>query len=361
MIQKHTASEGFQNHPEIIFVHLNSKVPPYIQKNISRTKKLFPEQQIVLITDLESNLEIARKLRIASEFYLPDLELIELLNSHAFDANFRKGFWQSSIVRLFAFLERAERVNGIAIHIESDVFLSPNFPWSSFNKLDKLSWLKFNSERDVAAIVSCPNQTEAAWLIAELKSLLRKYKDRTDMTLLSSVSEEYPERIATLPIAPFANSRLINDSVPRESRVTNSNLTSEFAGFFDAAPVGMWLSGQDPRNNFGLLRRHINLVDSYLDTSELNLSYSKGRLFYVESGQKYELYNLHLHSKIESDFGPNWRIRLRFNCLLSRFGTKVTTFAPRKFREVVEETRNRHGDSPVDLFKLLVAKIRRGS
>jgi hypothetical protein len=360
MIQKRAGSETTQNRPEIIFVHLNSTVPPYIQKNISRTKKMFPDQQIVLITDLERNLEIAKKLRIASEVYLPDIELSELLNSHAFDAKFRKGFWQSSIVRLFAFLERAESVNGIAVHIESDVLLSPNFPWSSFNKLDKLAWLKFNSERDVAAIVSCPNGTEAAWLIAELKSLLRKYNDKTDMTLLSSVSKEYPKRIATLPIAPFTNSRLINDNVPRESRENNSSLTSEFGGFFDAAPVGMWLSGQDPRNNFGLLRRHVNLVDSYIDTSKLNLSYNKGRLFYVESGQKYELFNLHLHSKIESDFGPNWKIRLRFNCLLSKFGIKVTTFAPRKFREVLEDTRKRHGDSPVDLFKLLAAKIRRG-
>ena len=114
-------------------------------------------------------------------------------------------------------------------------------------------------------------------------------------------------------------------------------------------------------NNFGLLRRHINLVDSYLDTSELNLSFSKGRLFHVESGQKYELYNLHLHSKIESDFGPNWKIRLRFNCFLSKFRIKMTTFAPCKFKEVVEDARNRHGENPADLFKLLVAKIRRSS
>jgi len=339
-------------------VHLNSVIPRYIWKNISRTKGIFPDLQIVLITNYPENIEKSKHLGVSTELYAPDGDLLELLDNHAFDAKFRKGFWQTSIIRLFAFLEYAEKLNQTAVHVESDVLLSPSFPWQSFTKLEKLGWLKFNSDRDVAALVTCPNKREAIWVSTELRRLLRKYDDKTDMTLLSSISSRFPERIALLPIAHSSDSKLFNCETPLKVRVANSVLSSEFGGFFDAAPIGMWLNGQDPRNNFGILRRHLNLVDSFVNTRNLKIKTRKGRLFYHENDQISELFNLHLHSKIESDFGQTWRLKLIINSLLSNFETQIITFAPRKFMEVFGDLKNRHGSNPYKLFQLLLMKIR---
>jgi hypothetical protein len=344
--------------PVLVFVHLSTVVPRYVWANIKRTAQIFPSLRVVLISDLEENLVRAKALGIIASAYKADQELFDLLANRTLNPEFRKGFWKTSILRLFAYLEFAEANGTPAIHIESDILLMRDFPWHKLAALEKLAWLQFNDDRDVAALITCPNEIEAKWLNKTLREEIKLSITCTDMTLLRDISRKSGDKVYLLPIAPKGDSKLFQLDSTNEARAANSRLYSELGGIFDGAALGMWLYGQDARNNFGLLKRHANLFDSYIDTSNIELVYNRGSLFYVENNQNYKIFNLHLHSKIEMDFGKLWLIRLILNSKLASIRCELITFAPRKFVEFVQGYTDRQGPDPIKLVKLIIRKLR---
>ena len=356
--EKNVETESKDSIPTLIFAHLNTKVPKYVWVNMRRTVREFPSLRVVLISNLEVNLLKAEALGIVARAYKADLELLDMLANRTLNAEFRNGFWETSILRLFAYLEYVESNDSPAIHIESDILLMSDFPWEKLSRLKKLAWLQFNGERDVAALITCPNSIEAKWLNVNLRKEIKLNRTCTDMTLLSEISKKNKDKVDLLPIAPKSTSKLLHSDSTTETRAANSALYSELGGIFDGAALGMWLYGQDARNNFGLLKRHVNLVESYIDTSNLQVVYNTGDLFYVEDNQAHKIFNLHLHSKIEMDFGKLWKLRLRFNTKLASWTNELITFAPRKFLELVQDHIEKHGRDPIRLMKLIFRKIR---
>lgn len=355
---KNVKIESIDSMPALVFVHLNTKVPKYAWVNMTRTLREFPSLRVVLISNLEVNLEKAEDLGLVARAYKADLELIDLLANRTLNAEFRNGFWETSILRLFAYLEYVEANDSPAIHVESDILLMNDFPWEKLSLLKKLAWLQFNGERDVAALITCPNSIEAKWLNINLRKEIKLNRTCTDMTLLSEISKKNKDKVDLLPIAPKSASRLFHSDSTTEARVANSALYSELGGIFDGAALGMWLYGQDARNNFGLLKRHVNLVESYIDTSNLQVVYKGGDLFYVEDNHAHKIFNLHLHSKIEMDFGKLEKLRLRFNTKLASWTNELITFAPRKFLELVHDHFEKHGRDPIRLMNLISKKMR---
>jgi hypothetical protein len=344
--------------PALVFVHLSTAVPRYVWANIKRTSKTFPSLKVVLISDLEENLVRANTLGVTASAYKADQEILDLLANRTLNSEFRKGFWKTSILRLFAYLEFVEANGTPAIHIESDVLLTRDFPWDKLTALDRLAWLQFNGDRDVAALITCPNGIEAKWLNETLRAEIKLNSTCTDMTLLSDISQKSGDKVHLLPIAPKSDSKLFQLDSTSEARSANSKLYSQLGGIFDGAALGMWLYGQDARNNFGLLKRHVNLFDSYIDTSNLQVVYKKGSLFYVEDNQNHKIFNLHLHSKIEMDFGKLWLIRLILNSKLAPIRYELITFAPRKFLEFVQAYADRQGRNPIKLVMLIFRNLR---
>ena len=356
--EKKVETESSDSLPALVFVHLNTAVPKYVWVNMKRTVREFTSLKVVLISDLDENLEKAKALGIVARAYKADQELLELLANRTINAEFRNGFWETSILRLFAYLEYVEASDSPAIHIESDILLMQDFPWQKLSHLKRLAWLQFNGERDVAALITCPNSIEAKWLNENLRNEIKLNRMCTDMTLLSEISKKNKDKIDLLPIAPNSSSRLFHADSTTETRGSNSALYSELGGIFDGAALGMWLYGQDPRNNFGLLKRHVNLVESYIDTSNLQVVYKGGDIFYVEDHQVHKIFNLHLHSKIQMDFGKLWKFRLLFNSNLASLPKELNTFAPSKFLELVQEYIEKHGPNPIRIVKLISERIR---
>ncbi len=355
---KNVETKSSDSMPSLVFVHLNTPVPKYVWVNIKRIVREFPSLRVVLISDLDVNLEKAKALGIIARAYEADQELLDLLANRTLNNEFRNGFWKTSILRLFAYLEYVEAKDSPAIHIESDILLMNNFPWEKLYLLKRIAWLQFNGERDVAALITCPNSIEAKWLNANLRKEIKLNRTCTDMTLLSQISKKCKDRVDLLPIAPNIGSKLFHLDSTNEARSTNSALYAELGGIFDGAALGMWLYGQDARNNFGLLKRHVNLTQSYIDTVDLHVVYNGGNLFYVEDNQLHKIFNLHLHSKIEMDFGKLWKFRLFFHSKLASVTNELITFAPRKFLEIVRGHIEKHGRDPIKLVKLISERVR---
>ena len=146
---------------------------PWVFTNISRHLKLFPNVAILFISDHKSHLKKAAGLGVETYLYLPPRETDDLFKSTVHNITFRHDFWRTSVERIIAIQQyQTESNHEKLLHIESDVMLMPNFPWSKVEKLDKLAWLSANSFLDCAAFLYSPSISATEWLVKELKKKL---------------------------------------------------------------------------------------------------------------------------------------------------------------------------------------------
>ena len=297
---------------ELVLVHLGRKIPKTLNANISHIKKSFPELILTVIVDNISNFNDIKKQGVNCRTY-KDLNNIEILfHGHQFNSGFRNGFWQSSTKRMFAFLEYfAEESNTPKIHIENDIHLRPNFPYAKFLKFKKLAWLGYNDSRDVGSIIYCPDKNSADWLTRQLISKMSISRDFTDMTLLRDVSSGNPLNVVKLPIAEKSTSVLFSPTVGIEERNRNSEYFELFNGIFDAAPMGMWITGQDPRNHRGKLLLHRNHADSYIQPSQGDYVFGSDKILSY-SDKRIPIFNLHVHSKETNLLIGNEKLLIRY-------------------------------------------------
>jgi len=247
---------------------------------------------------IHNNPKIHKKLHKISvtSFEYKDYENVSSrIDQRQFNPQFRGGFWKYSLLRIFAVIEYMEVTgNSPVIHIENDILLFKNFPFSAIEEFDDLMWTRFNKKSDVGAIMWFPNVSAAIKMKSTFLRELTSHPNHTDMTILSEIASELsnfsllPSFIGTYdPVCAE-----IADTLNRKKMSENFN---RLRGIFDGAAVGMWLLGEDPRNHFGKLIRHRNLSNSYVMPERISYSYVKesGELF----ANGHPLYNLHVHSK----------------------------------------------------------------
>lgn len=276
----------------LVFVHLGVKLPRYLVANISRTKALFPDLRVLLIGDSLEVLASAATLGV--DTYLHDVEVQDnSTGSFGYSQAFRGGFWSATKNRLFALADWHVRNEDLRVlHLESDVMVFRDFPWENFESLGSLAWLKVNHDHDCAAILYSPNGVASKWLSERLREEVAEDASVTDMVALSRIRKRSPASIYLLPTWsrnwPNGNSdhfkELCNDSA--------------FPGIFDAATLGMWLLGRDPRNHRGFTKFLMDTPEHLVDATVVDFE-PEGfdRLQVSVSGIGKSLYNLHVHSK----------------------------------------------------------------
>jgi hypothetical protein len=161
---------------------------------------------------------------------------------------------------------------------------------------------------DCAALLYSPTKEAINWLIEELKTEIALKADSTDMKALFSIRKMHPDVIDLFPSTSLAvaDETLKGDE---ERFIENIRLTSYFDGIFDVLSMGMWLTGQNPRNQGGKIIRYENYFaqennfgrDSFLlDGDDLSV----GGLI------RENVFNLHVHSKNMRLLSPRWRFEL---------------------------------------------------
>jgi hypothetical protein len=286
-------------------VHLGPARAPWVFTNISRHLELFPNVPILFISDHKSHLKKAAGLGVETYLYLPTRETDDLFKSTVHNITFRHDFWRTSVERLIAIQQYQTDVTQEKIlHIESDVMLMPNFPWGKVEELDKLTWLSANSFLDCAALLYSPSSNAMEWLIEELKKEIVLHADATDMKVLYSIRKKSPEEIKLFPStsAALADELLIND---KERFLENTKLTSYFGGIFDVLNMGMWLTGQNPRNQGGKVIRYEKYFTQDNDFDQKSFLLHNGCLSAGEQPRE-NVFNLHVHSKNLRLLSPRW-------------------------------------------------------
>lgn len=278
----------------LVFAHFNAPIPKFLVNNIDRTIALFPKKSVYLLTNLQKSLPKNTELEIFSIYPNHEWTLLENSITHP---KFRSNFPFTSMFRFLALSKFMSEINGEVLHIESDVIISESFP---FKKLSEngalLAFPIVNDHLGIASTLYLKNKKAARLLALETITSASKNPKTTDMHVLSEIRYRYPLLFQLLPTTPskgLENTKL--DFIQM-----NNDAISFFDGLFDAADLGRYLFGDDPRNMSGISRLRTNFPTTYHNIRNLKLGKSKSSDFPYstrDGSGVLPIYSLHLHSK----------------------------------------------------------------
>jgi hypothetical protein len=291
--------------PSIVFIHLGSKIPKYLLRNLERTQNLFPDYKIVLITNkpnfsLESIFTYTFEENSRTEILFSKIE--KNLNM-----DFRKGYWKFTLQRIFALASYQNSYRDESVlHVESDVILLPNFPFDKLWAIEKLSWMRVSTDHDIAALIYSPSFKDSSWMIDRLEEEILLDFCLTDMKVMAKISNKYPNNVYLLPTLTDYNFRL--GTPMTELGPDRIKALRYFNGYFDALGIGVWNFGLDPRHKFGYTKYFHDFEDYFLDPSKVAIDFSKEDFLFDQHGNS--IYSLHIHSKNIKFFSKKWDLKL---------------------------------------------------
>jgi hypothetical protein len=291
------------NTRDIYFVYIGNRLPRYANSSLELANR-FSGLRINLIgsSELKSKLNNTEVNFIDINEFYDSSQLIRISSNLNTSHTFRQGFWLKSLER-FLVLEQFMKFASIdsLLHAELDQLLFGTD--SLLTKLESIDvdgmYLPFhNSDAAVASIAYIKNSNTLTSLIefAETKTF------NNEMQLIADWAKLEPERVFALPT-------LASEIIDYEN-IENVQIIdpAKIGGVVDAAQIGQWVAGIDPRNVPIRNRPRNNFVDIVnpytLDSHSLrNLKFvfvESENLLKVESANSFSirLYNLHIHSKI---------------------------------------------------------------
>lgn len=298
---------------KIVFVHFGREIPNYLIKNFLSFESRFPSLEAVLIVNKDCNVP---KILKSSNLHFDDTSNRDhMFENTGHDPKFRNKFWRKSIERLIAVCEyQRDNTESKVLHFESDILILPNFPFSKFSSINSLLWQNYNQDRDVGSILFIPSKSAGLWLHDKLLSLVVENRFMTDMVALRRIRNEFPDMCGLIPSFPNGLQSVLNQDY---IHVPTAYSFQDFGeGIFDSAQIGMWLTGMDPRNTYGVLRIHNRTIiengEAPFDPSKLDFEIDlKGNLYAIpKKAAKLPIYSLHIHSKNPKIFDNNNRIEL---------------------------------------------------
>ena len=297
-----------QNKSEVTFVYIGKRLPKYAKKSLEIARK-FSGQTVQVVGNHAIHKEIKNNSVgfVAIEDFYSSTDFTVASKFLSGDSQFRNGLWLKSLERFFV-LEQYMHYRNLNkfFHAEFDQVLFRTDILEA--KLSNLSYsglyLPFHApDAAVASVVFCNNQ-----------SVLKSFLDFTcsgpiflnEMQLFSAWAKMNPQLVFELP-TPASE---INER--KESLIPNAKLLNVFetGGVVDAAQLGQWVAGIDPRNvpiskkptnKFIGTKSSFTLSQHQLSQISCNFNISSYLLTLLLRDKSIAtVFNLHLHSKIHS-------------------------------------------------------------
>lgn len=296
----------------IVLVYLGEHIPKYFWKNLENLLRIQNGYNVDVVLSKNTKRPLIANPRVIFFEYETSAKTRELLNNLDLDSEFRSGFWRYSLERIFVLFEHHQKSQTSLLHFESDILALPNFPFAKFNASESLYWAKVDADRDSPAIIYLPEFFDVNAIEELMRAEVAKSTKINDMELLSRVMALRPNQIKALPIFESVKSEIISDrvQVKDDERTAMCQEFKYFGGIFDPAGIGIWLTGSDPRNYFGVTKKFTKnsllTKSNYVDPSKVEYEFSsQAELSFRSHDQLVPVFNLHIHSKKSRYFGIN--------------------------------------------------------
>jgi len=265
----------------------------YILTNIQQLLRL-GHKNIFVLTDesfFNNFIQFGDSIRLIDVTTLTDT--YKYFSNTKMDKTFRGGFWTYASLRFFYIYEFMREYNvSDVIHLENDVLVYYNCD-ELIDKFDKnFTYIPFDTfKRTIPSIVYIPTSDV-------FKKILDLYDyGRNDMDNFSIIQKK-SGLIKNLPIFPYENIAL------EEVAFVSQNYNN-FKYVFDAAAIGQYLGGVDPRNIAGNTTGFINetCVIKYNNYKFEWITINGIKKPFIEiNGEQIPIFNLHIHCKNLSKF-----------------------------------------------------------
>jgi hypothetical protein len=336
------------NDSELVFIYLGTDFPKYANHSLDLASfhsgiKVHLIGSHVLEPKIKSR---SVKFTAVEDFYdgVPFKAAAEKVwGNHGF----RDGFWLKSMERLFVLEQYMKTASTVQIlHAELDqIVFKLDALLDNLNQIDKRGiFIPFHTSRSaVASILYCNK-------VLALSSLLDFARGGdvvpNEMALLANWARENPESIHPMPTLASQ----LNRSAQADFLIEHTLDAGQTGGVVDAAQLGQWVGGIDPRNVPIRLQPMNKFVDepveALLTREQLNglrfeLTRDGSELsVHVDASRRYRVYNLHIHSKIHD--------------YLNRTPAKIHTF----FSEVnLERQQHFPGSRKVQITDFLKSRV----
>lgn len=274
--------------PQVVLVHTGASFPGFINDCIAQLLKY--DFLVHLITDAEHIQHVARAedIMVCPAEDLFDQKYLDFCRYSPFDKNFRDAFFIRASSRFFLLRRYAELFNlKTFFHIENDVLVFSDFN----NILQKL--VEFDYEMGV--VIDAPTRC--------IPSVVY-FKDSSYLSLLCTWMNARPQLNDMESIFYFwlnQKSRIVNFPILPSDDTTGtflySNLFPQFNSIFDAAAIGQFLGGVDPRNKDGNTTGFVNETCIF-NASHFKYSWENHEPYLItKRNEKIKINNLHVHSK----------------------------------------------------------------
>ena len=298
--------------PQIVFVHIGPVLPAHLAVAVAQARR-FNACPVWLVAPEQA----LKKASLEAGLRTVSCEALGLSGRHrqfhqvaTLDRNFRDGFWLHTTGRFF-YLETLMARAGLThvVHLENDVML--------YADLQELLPVFDRYYPAMAATFDAPGRCVPGFVYARNATALDRlnrfivqvfaHTDRTpnDMALLAGFRSTFGnEALDTLPIVPVGCPHLLAERLGPGSGRGKAfwNRFEPFDSIFDAAAVGQYLGGVDPRNTGGANTVGFINETCVFDPSRYRYQWQRddrGRRvpFAVDKGGAYRVNNLHIHSK----------------------------------------------------------------
>lgn len=276
----------------IVLVCINN-FQEYILDNIQQLINLKHDNIYILTNDEFFNLfdKFSDKIKLISVESLPDT--FNYYSKTSLDKSFRGGFWALASLRFFYIYEFMNKYDvKDVIHLENDVLIYYNCN-NIIDKFDKqFIYLPFDTfKRNIASIMYIPSSET-------FKIALDNYDfSKNDMENFCNIKNKTGV-IKVLPIFPQIKTE------NKEVQFITENF-EKFNCIFDAAAMGQYLGGIDPRNDpkntVGFVNETCVIKYNMFKFIWVKINNIK-RPFLKIGDLEIRIFNLHIHSKKLNEF-----------------------------------------------------------
>lgn len=287
-------------------MYLGNSLPKYAIASISLAKK-YSGMNIKLLASRElfanMNLPVGDFIEIDNFYNKRDFE--EASKRIVFEHDFRDGFWLKSYERLFVLEQFMIYANLSSIlHAELDqLFFGIKDFASSLNNLREHGvFVPFHNPRAaVASILYCNSRKSLTSLV---NYSLGDQFFLHEMDLIAKWAGDHSDSAFALPT--LATEKIATERIlPKNVNLIDSNL---IGGVIDAAQIGQWVGGNDPKNVSIWEKPRTKFVDlpqssllTFTQLAQLRFNFDSDTTKLtcaIDNDDRIRIYNLHIHSRI---------------------------------------------------------------